>query len=79
LVIKPVHHRQEMRHIRLRDCGDGSGGRDIQPLPGTSFVSAFTPENERQALPECLIWRDRIDKWWDDGIRRDSGSDTHVA
>jgi hypothetical protein len=35
----------------------------------------FTPENERQAVPECLIWRDRIDKWWDDGIRRDTGID----
>jgi len=36
----------------------------------------FTPENERQAIPECLIWRDRIDKWWDDGIRRDNGTRT---
>ena len=51
-------------------------GRDVHIAE--DFISQrrleFTPENERQAVPECLIWRDRIDKWWDDGISRDTGT-----
>jgi competence protein CoiA len=24
----------------------------------------FTPENERKAVPACLIWKDKLDQWW---------------
>lgn len=26
--------------------------------------SSFTPENERIAVPECVIWRDKLQAWW---------------
>jgi competence protein CoiA len=41
-------------------------GPDINLADG--FVShlrpEFTPENERKAVPQCLIWRDRLPEWW---------------
>lgn len=24
----------------------------------------FTPENERKRVPTCLLWRDRLESWW---------------
>ena len=25
----------------------------------------FTPDNERKAVPECVIWRDKLLPWWE--------------
>lgn len=27
--------------------------------------SEFTPENERKAVPECAIWKDKSKQWWE--------------
>lgn len=41
-------------------------GRDLNIADDFSYQlrPEFTPENERKAVPECLIWRDRVARWW---------------
>ena len=28
----------------------------------------FVPENERKTVPQCLIWRDKLEEWWCDSM-----------
>lgn len=34
----------------------------------------FTPENERKAVPECHLWWDHMEPWWDTATRSTGGA-----
>lgn len=49
------------RTIRLPVCGPRLQiGLDFSPKER----AAFTPANERKAVPACRLWLDRLRPWW---------------
>lgn len=72
-----IEYREWYEDGELRSGGDYDAKYKIikTPLYGEDICIAdnfdahhrtdFIPENERKSVPECLIWRDNLNGWWE--------------